>query len=121
MADSLREYVKIRDVNGIVRFLTVNLGPPIVSALTLSTPTPLASFEEKPYPAILDYVTLMDSAGFPWHARISALGAIETRAARLFDEYGIRPPVTFQQAQEEAERPALPAPRRNRRPSARRR
>ena len=78
MADSIREYVKMRGADGIVRFMTVNLGPPIVSALTLSTPVPLASFEEKPYPAILDYVTLMDSAGFPWHARISALGAIET-------------------------------------------
>ena len=81
MADSLREYIKIRDVNGIVRFLTVNLGPPIVSALTLSTPTPLASFEEKSYSAIIDYVTLLDSAGGPWHMRVSAAGTIETLEA----------------------------------------
>ena len=78
MADSLREYVKIRDVNSVVRFLTVNLGPPITSVLTLGAPVPAASFEEKLYPAILDFVTLLDSAGTPWHMRANAGGSLES-------------------------------------------
>ena len=78
MADSLREYVKIRDVTGIVRFLTVNLGPPIAEVLTLGAPVPAAHFVEKPYPAILDFVTLLDANSVPWHARVSAGGALES-------------------------------------------
>lgn len=78
MADSLREYVKIRATNSVVYFLAVNLGPPIVSALTLNAPVPAASFEERRYPAILDYVTLLDSAGGPWHMRATAAGTLES-------------------------------------------
>jgi len=78
VADSTREYVKIRDVSGIVRFLTVNLGPPIVAVLTLGAPVPAASFVEKPYPAILDFVTLLDTNSVPWHARVNAGGTLES-------------------------------------------
>lgn len=78
MATSLRQYIKTRAANGAVYFLTVTPGPPIVTALTLSSPAPAASFEERPYSAIPDYFTLLDSAGFPWHLRVSALGAMET-------------------------------------------
>ena len=78
MADSLREYIKTRGADGRVWFLTVNLGPPIVAALTLGAPVPAASFVEKPYPAILDFVTVLDTAGTPWHVRVNAGGALET-------------------------------------------
>lgn len=78
MADSVQEYVKIRATNGVVYFLTVNLGPPITAALTLGPPVPAASFVEKPYPAILDFVTLLDTASVPWHARVNAGGALES-------------------------------------------
>ena len=78
MANSLREFIKTRGADGRVWFLTVNLGPPIVSALTLNAPTPAASFEEKAYPAILDYVTLLDTSNGAWHMRVSAAGVLET-------------------------------------------
>lgn len=76
MATSLREFVKVRAVNDIVWFLHALEGTPPTSVLALGAPT--TGFEEKPYPAILDYFTLVDSSGTPWHARASAGGILET-------------------------------------------
>ena len=81
MADSLREYIKTRGADGRVWFLRPLEGVPVTTTLTLSAPSPAASFAEKPYAAILDYVTLLDTSNGAWHMRVSAAGAIETLEA----------------------------------------
>ena len=81
MANSLREFIKIRSSTGVVWFLTFNETVPPTTALTLGEPQPRVSFEEKALSQIPDFVTLAAPDGGPWYARVDGVGMVETLEA----------------------------------------
>lgn len=83
MATSLRQWTKLRATNQAVYFLLPTEASPPTSGLTPSAPQPTASFEEKTFNQVPDFVLLTSADGTPWAMRVDATGALETVNARL--------------------------------------